>query len=377
MKRTDFLIISCIAIALAGGVLCGRGTNEPALREAFRGKFLVGAALNDDVVSGSDPRAAEIVTSQYNSVTAENAMKWIWIHPQPGRYEFGPADRFVEFGMKHGMFIVGHVLVWHSQIPPGAFEDGEGNLLGRDAMLARMKDHILTVVGRYRGKVKAWDVVNEALTDEGGRRDSRWTQTIGNDYVARAFEYAHQADPDAELYYNDFSLDKPPKRDACVSLVRELRGQGLRVDGVGIQGHWGMDYPTRENLEAFIDSTTALGVKVMVTEMDLDILPAAWEYEGADVSKSAELRAELNPYAGGLPPEAEKRFTDRCRDLFAILLKHSGQISRVTFWGVYDGTSWLNNWPVRGRTSYPLLFARDYRPKPAFYALIQLAQSTR
>ncbi len=378
MKRTTFLLLLCTAIALVGGGMsCGNRSEDPSLREAFQGKFLIGAAVNDDVVSGEDSRAAGIVVSQFNSVTAENAMKWVWIHPEPQRFEFGPADRFVEFGEREGMFIVGHVLVWHSQIPPGAFEDGKGKLLGRDAMLARMKDHIASVVGRYRGRVKAWDVVNEALTDEGEMRETRWTQTIGRDYVARAFEFAHEADPSAELYYNDFSLDKPPKRDACVRLVKELRNQGLRVDGVGIQGHWGMDYPTTENLEAFIDSTAALGVKVMVTEMDLDILPPAWDYEGADVSKSAELRAELNPYANGLSEEAEKRFTDRYRELFSILTRHSSQVSRVTFWGVYDKTSWLNDWPVRGRTSYPLLFGRDYQPKPAFYALIDLVKKTR
>lgn len=363
------LFVVCAATLVTS---CGNAP-EPSLRDAFKGKFLIGAAVNDDVVSGKDVKAAAIVKAQCNTITAENAMKWIWVHPEVSRYNFGPADRFVEFGVQNGMFIVGHTLVWHDQTPPSAFEDASGKPLGREAMLARMKDHIATVVGRYRGRVKAWDVVNEALTDEGERRESRWTQTIGRDYVARAFEFAHEADPAAELYYNDFSLDKPAKRDACVRLMRELKDQGLRVDGVGIQGHWGMDYPTTENLEAFIDSTSALGVKVLVTEMDLDILPAAWDYEGADVSKSAQLRAELNPYVDGLPEAAEKRFTDRYRELFSILVRHSSQVSRVTFWGVYDKTSWLNDWPVRGRTSYPLLFARDYQPKPAFYAVLGAA----
>jgi endo-1,4-beta-xylanase len=373
MRSARILLFASVVLAVTGGMVCSKMGDQPVLRDVFKGKFLVGAAVNDDVASGKDPKAAEIVVRHCNTVTAENAMKWVWIHPTPNAYDFGPADRFVEFGMKNKMFIVGHALVWHSQIPEWAFRDEAGKPLSRDTMLGRMRDYIATVVGRYKGKVNGWDVVNEALTDEGGLRDTRWTQTIGEDFVAKAFEYAHQVDPDAELYYNDFSLDKPPKRDACVRLVKGLKEMGLRVDGVGIQGHWGMDYPTTENLEAFVDSTAALGVKVMVTEMDIDILPTAWDYEGADVSKSAELQKGLNPYVDGLPEAAEKRLTDRYAELFFILLKHSDKIARVTLWGVYDKTSWLNNWPVRGRTSYPLLFGRDYQPKAAFYAVVKVA----
>ncbi len=373
MKSARILLIASVALAVTGGMVCGKKTEQPALRDVFRGKFLIGAAVNDDVASGKDPQAAEIVLRHCNTVTPENAMKWSWIHPTPNAYDFGPADRFVEFGVKNKMFIVGHALVWHSQIPGWAFQDEGGRLLNRDAMLGRMRDHIATVVGRYRGRVGGWDVVNEALTDEGGLRDTRWTQTIGEDFVAKAFEYAHEVDPDAELYYNDFSLDKPAKRDACIRLVKGLKNAGLRVDGIGIQGHWGMDYPTTENLEAFINAAAALGVKVMVTEMDVDILPVAWDYQGADVSKRVELQNELNPYANGLPEAAEKRLTDRYAELFSIFLKHSDKVSRVTFWGVYDKTSWLNNWPVRGRTSYPLLFGRDYQPKAAFYAVVKVA----
>jgi endo-1,4-beta-xylanase len=376
MKTVKIFVVASLALAVFGGAICPQEPDRPALRDAYKSKFLVGAALNDDLVSGRDPDAAAIVTTQFNSATAENAMKWVWIHPGPERYDFGQADRFVDFGEKHGMFIIGHTLVWHSQIPDWTFKDSAGRFLNREAMLERMKSHILTVVGRYRGRVHAWDVVNEALTDEGGIRNSPWIQTIGEDFVAKAFEYAHQADPDAELYYNDYSLDKPPKRDACVNLVKDLKARGLRLDGVGIQGHWGMDYPTTEDLDAFITAIASLDVKVMVTEMDLNILPAAWDYEGADVSKRVELKKGLDPYVDGLPPEVEKKHTDRYVELFSILLRHP-QISRVTFWGVTDRTSWLNNWPVRGRTSFPLLFGRDYQPKPAFYGVIGAAGKSR
>jgi endo-1,4-beta-xylanase len=179
------------------------------------------------------------------------------------------------------------------------------------------------------------------------------------------------------LYYNDFSLDKPAKRDAAVRLVKNLKSRGLRIDGVGIQGHWGMDYPTREDLDSFIDSMVALGVKVMVTEMDIDILPVASKYTGADIHKKTDLQKELNPYADGLPPLVQEKLAGRYAELFAQLLAHKGKVSRVTLWGVYDKTSWLNNWPVRGRTSYPLLFDRSYKPKEAFFAVVKTAENKK
>jgi endo-1,4-beta-xylanase len=301
-------------------------------------------------------------------------MKWALIHPEPNKYDFAAADRYVEFGQKNKMFIIGHTLVWQNQIPGSAFNDKDGKLLSRDAMLERMKDHIFTVVGRYKGKVKGWDVVNEALSDEGPLRNTNWVKTIGEDFIAKAFEYAHQADPDAELYYNDFSLDKPSKRDACVKLVKDLKAKGLRIDGVGIQGHWAMTYPIREELEAFINAVSALGVKVMVTELDIDVLPSANQYRGADITVKVELQKELNPYVNGLPDEMQQKLAARYAEIFGILLANKEKIERVTFWGVYDKTSWLNSWPVRGRTSYPLLFDREYKPKPAFDAVVKAAE---
>jgi endo-1,4-beta-xylanase len=357
-------------------LFCATGcSSQPVLKNAFAKDFLIGAAVNDDVVSGKDSKAAAIVEKHCNTITPENVMKWALIHPEPNKYNFEPADRFVAFGEKNKMFIVGHTLIWQNQIPAWAFKDDAGNLLGRDAMLARMKDHIFTVMGRYKGRVNGWDVVNEALNDAGPLRKSKWVETVGPDYVQKAFEYAHEADPNAELYYNDFSLDKPAKLNACVHLVKDLKAKGLRIDGVGIQGHWALDYPSREDLERFINAFAALGVKVMVTELDIDVLPSATQYMGADINVRFELQTKLNPYVDGLPDEVQKKLADRYADLFAILLKHKDTVSRVTFWGVYDKTSWLNNWPIRGRTNYPLLFDRNYQPKPAFDAVIKVVNT--
>ncbi len=371
-----FLAASVLLAAL-GAFTCSDSHDRTTLKGAYDKDFLIGAALNDDMVTGRDSQAVAIVLQQCNSVTAENVMKWVHIHPQPDMYDFEAADRFVTFGEKHNMFIAGHALVWHDQIPAWTFVDAQGKLLGRDAMLLRMRQHIETVVGRYKGRVKGWDVVNEALTDEGGLRQSLWVQTVGEDFVAKAFEYTNQVDPGAELYYNDFSLDKPAKRDAAVRLVKDLKARGLRIDAVGIQGHWGMDYPTDDDLENFISAVAGLGVKVLVTEMDMNILPAAWDYEGADINMRVELRKELNPYPDALPDSMQKVLTDRYAGLFAILVKHAATVDRVTFWGVTDKTSWLNDWPVRGRTSYPLLFDRNYQPKPAFFAVLNTAGSPR
>lgn len=377
MNLTRYCLVALVALGAFGVSSCREQAGPPRLKDAFEHHFLMGAALNDDIVSGRDSAAAGLVIEHFNSITAENAMKWEHIHPAADTFDFGPADRLVAFGEKNGMAVMGHTLVWHDQTPREAFLGGDGKLLGRDAMLVRMKDHIETVVGRYKGKVKGWDVVNEALTDEGALRPSPWMQTVGEDFVAKAFEFAHQADPEAELYYNDFSLDKPAKRDAAVRLVKDLKARGFRVDAIGIQGHWGMDYPTDENLKAFIEGARAIGVKVLVTEMDVDILPPAFDYQGADISMRAELRDSLNPYPNGLPDSMQTVLADRYAHLFRILVSYADVVDRVTIWGVHDTRSWLNYWPVPGRTSYPLLFDRSYRPKKAFYAVLATAKTSK
>jgi endo-1,4-beta-xylanase len=366
----------CFALSL----LAGCNVQQPALKDVFADDFLIGGALNDDVVSDKDPNAAAIAARHFSTITAENVMKWMHIHPEPDKYDFSASDCFVDFGRKNNMFIVGHTLVWHWQTPKWVFVDDANNPLTRDALLARMKDHIFTVVGHYKGKVNGWDVVNEVLDDDGRLRKTKWLKIIGEDYIAKAFEYAHEADPNAELYYNDFSLENPAKRDGCIRLVKDLQSKGIRIDGVGIQGQaWRLppDYPSLKDVEDFINAVSALGVKVMITEMCIDVLPKAIYQPGADLKLRAELREELNPYPDGLPDDIQRKLADRYAELFSLFLKHPGQISRVTLWGVYDKTSWLNNWPVRGRTNYPLLFDRNYQPKPAFYAVIKTTEGKK
>ena len=334
---------------------------------------MIGAAIADRHFEGSDQRGAALVASQFNTITSENVLKWEHVHPEPGRFNFTQTDRYVEFGERHGMFIVGHTLVWHSQTPRWVFQDASGNPLGRDSLLARMREHIHTVVGRYKGRIKGWDVVNEALDEDGNLRNSPWRTIIGDDYIAKAFQYAREADPDVELYYNDYSLENAPKRNGAVALVQSLQSQGIKVTGVGLQGHNKMDWPSVAQQDSTIAAFAALGVSVMITELDIDVLPSS-ENRNADVGLTIEARPELNPYAGGLPDSLQAALATRYADLFSVYAKHRDAITRVTFWGVTDADSWLNNWPIRGRTSYPLLFDREGRPKPAFQALLAAAQ---
>jgi len=342
-----------------------------ALKEVFRQHFLVGAALNQGQFSEQDARSAAIVKTQFNTISPENILKWESVHPQPGKFNFDAPDRYVAFGEKNKMVIIGHTLVWHNQTPKWVFEDEKGNPVSREVLLERLREHITAVVGRYKGRIKGWDVVNEAINDDGTMRQTQWYKIIGDDYIAKAFEFAHDADPKAELYYNDYSLENDAKRKGVIALVKKLQAAKIPVHAVGSQEHDKMDWPTVDQLDNTISELAALGVRVNITELDIDVLPSASDYRGADVTANFELNEKLNPYAKGLPDQMQQQLAKRYAELFKVFLKHQKSIDRVTFWCVTDGDSWLNGWPVKGRTSYPLLFGRDGKPKPAFNAVIQ------
>lgn len=370
----SFLWTTAVAALVVG--VCMVYSNDkgrPALKEAFKDHFLVGAALNEAQFAGRDKKGASIAIEQFNTITPENVLKWEHVHPELDRYDFAPADKFVEFGQGHGMFIVGHTLVWHNQTPNWVFEDATGKSLGKEQLLERMRDHIYAVVGRYKGRIKGWDVVNEAIVDDGSYIQSPWLKIIGEEYVVKAFQYAHEADPDAELYYNDFSVENIPKRQGAIKLVKMLQAAGVTVAGIGMQGHYLVGWPGVGLLDSTISEFAALGVKVMITELDLDILPQPDPSMSAEISRRFEYEAKLNPYKDGLPQEKQQELANRYAELFGVFVKNSDKISRVTFWGVEDGSSWLNTFPVAGRTNYPLLFGRDGKPKPAFDAVVKRA----
>jgi endo-1,4-beta-xylanase len=356
----------------------GAAYTQPAtLKDAFQGIFRIGAALNQSTFEGNDSRAAAIVAAQFNTISPENVLKWGAIHPRPDAYNFDPADHYVAFGEKYKMFIVGHNLIWHSQTPQWVFRDDKGAPITRDALLERMHDHIRTVVGRYKGRIGGWDVVNEALNEDGTLRKSQWLNIIGDDYIAKAFQFAHEADPAAELYYNDYSLENEPKRKGAVELIKKLKAQSIPIAAIGLQGHDKLDWPTAKQQADTIEAFAALGIKVSITEFDIDVLPRTAPGNSADVSATSSGGAGANPYAAGLPDSVQQALASRYAELFDIFVKYRASIGRVTFWGVTDDGSWLNNFPIRGRTNYPLLFDREGKPKPAFYSVIGTARGAK
>jgi len=352
------------------------GAAPQGLKDTFRSAFLVGAAIAPKQFEEQDVANAALVKREFNTISPENVLKWVVVHPQPDHYDFAPADKYVAFGERNGMFIVGHTLVWHSQVPGWVFQDAQGQPLTRDALLARMKDHIQTVVGRYKGRIKGWDVVNEALNEDGTLRQTPWMRIIGPDYIAKAFQFAHEADPAAELYYNDYNLDYAAKRNGAVRLVKSLLDQGIPVKAIGSQEHLKLTTPTAAEVDSSIRAFAALGVKVNMTELDIDLLPQATR-NSADVSLRAGPAPSLNPYAAGLPDSLQRKLARRYQDLFRVYMANQEAIDRITFWGVSDGDSWLNGWPVPGRTSYPLLFDRQLGKKPAYDAVAAVAKEPR
>ncbi len=374
MKPAHFAAVSAALFALS--VCAAVAQPQPTLKDAFKGKFLVGVAVNTGQVTGKSPDRAALVQRHFNSLTAENSMKWGPIHPEPAKFSFDAADRFVEFGEQHAMFIVGHTLVWHSQTPNWVFQDAKSNAVTRDVLLATMSNHIHTVVGRYKGRVKGWDVVNEALNDDGSLRQSPWLKIIGEDFLLKAFQFTHAADPQAELYYNDYSLENPAKRNGCVALVRKLHGAGVKVTGIGSQSHHNLTSPPIKEVEDTITAFSQIGVKTMITELDVSVLPFVRGISGADINQKAAFDPKTNPYTNGLPAAVQQQLAKRYGDLFTVYAKHADKVSRVTFWGVTDAESWLNNFPMRGRTNHPLLFDREGQPKPAFDAVIKQGKGT-
>ena len=358
MKK--LLTFAAAAIIAAG---CAPKKAEPkGIKDAFEGKFLIGAALNEAEIRGTDTTGVEIVKTHFNSIVAENCMKNEEIHPEENVYNFELADKFVEFGEANNMFIIGHCLVWHSQLADWFVYDEKGEYVTPEVLKQRMKDHITTVVTRYKGRVNGWDVVNEAIIEGGEYRKSPFYEILGEEFIPWAFECAHAADPEAELYLNDYSMSDPGRCDGYVKLIKQLQERGLRIDAIGMQAHVGLDYPTIEEFETSLLAFAETGINVMITEWDMSALPAV--NFGANVSDFAEYQEKLNPYKDGLPEEVSAQWNSRMKEFMDLFIKHSDVITRVTAWGVSDEDSWKNGWPIPGRTDYCLLFDRNHEMKP-------------
>lgn len=405
--RTGYFAVLALAIVATAR------TAEPsvALKDAFKEHFPIGTAVNRGMVTGGAGfrRSAEqsakdiaLVKEQFNQITAENDMKWQLIHPREGAdgYEFGPADAFVNFGLSNKKTVVGHTLVWHSQTPnwvfagtnpapvvtdaapltaantnapgtnrfgPGRFGGGFGRYNGpraaRDELLQRMRDHIHTVVGRYQGKVKSWDVVNEALADGNGTnvlRNSLWLEIIGPDFIAKAFQYAHQADPKATLRYNDYGLENPAKRKKLLTLIKELQAQKVPVHAIGSQAHLNISI-TFDTMDQTLAEIATLGLPIHITELDVNSAAGGQRGFGAEIGNNAATTQ------GGLVSDADRKLTDAYAGIFRAFLKHRDSVKMVTFWGANDANSWRAN-------GKPLLFDGNSQPKPAFDGVIAEAK---
>lgn len=352
-----------IAIITALAVVCSCGAPaEKALKNTFADHFYMGVALNEAQITGRDVTGVELTKKHFNSIVAENCMKSEVVNPAEGVYDFELADKFVEFGEANDMAIIGHCLIWHSQLAKWFPFDDKGNFVTPEVLKARMKEYITTVMTRYKGRIHGWDVVNEAIMEDGSYRKSPFYLILGEEYIPLAFQYAHEADPDAELYLNDYGMSNPGRRNTYVKVINDLKARGLRIDGIGMQGHMGMDYPDFAEFEESLLAYAGTGVNVMITEWEMSSLPTV--NTGANIADTEEYKKLLDPYPDGLPEEVAAEWNSRMKTFMDIFVKHSDVITRVTAWGVQDGDSWKNDWPMKGRTEYPLLFDRNNEMKP-------------
>jgi endo-1,4-beta-xylanase len=344
---------------------------QKTLAEATKGKFLFGVAVNMPQVNGVNPTETSLISKEFSAIVPENCMKPDPIHPQENRYNWADADKVVAFAEKNKQVVTGHCLIWHSQIGRWFFVNDSGKDVSPEVLKERMRQHIFAIVGRYKGRIKGWDVVNEAIDDNGSYRNSKFYRILGKDFIKYAFQFAHAADPNAELYYNDYSLENPTKCDAVVKMVKELKAAGCRIDAVGSQSHMHLESPSLEATETTFKKLKAAGVKILITEWDVSILPSP--YSGADVATRLKYTQEKDPYREAVPDSIQQKWNKRMLDMFGLFLKYSDVIDRVTVWGLNDAGSWLNNFPIFGRKDYPLLFDRNNRPKSIVDEMIKMA----
>ncbi|MBT1695626.1 endo-1,4-beta-xylanase [Fulvivirgaceae bacterium PWU4] len=340
-------------------LLSAAAQDNKGLKDYYAGYFPMGVAVSPQVLKGPE---AELIRKHFNSLTAENAMKMGPIHPEEGRYNWAPADAIVNFAQENGMRMRGHTLCWHNQTPDWLFVDKDGKTVSKEVLLQRLKAHITEVVTRYKGKIYAWDVVNEVIDDNDSKfyRDSKWYSICGEDFIAKAFQYAHEADPDALLFYNDYNTESPGKRDRIHQMVTALIDKGVPIHGIGLQGHWSIYEPSERELRFSIDKFAALGLKVQITELDVSVYPL-------EHSRREPRPDEPNKFT----PEMEQKQITQYGMIFRVLRNYKDSVTGVTFWNVSDKHSWLDSFPVRDRKNYPLLFDQNLQPKKAYWKVVK------
>lgn len=334
--------------------------NHKGLKDYYKNYFPIGVAVGPRNLAGEE---AQLILQEFNSLTPENAMKMGPIHPEENRYYWKDADSIVAFAQRHQLRVRGHNLCWHNQTPGWMFIDSNGIPVSKDILLKRLKAHITSVVNRYKGKLYAWDVVNEAISDKPGEylRNSKWLQICGEEYIAKAFEYAHEADPNALLFYNDYNEISPVKREKIYKLVKGLKDAGVPIHGIGLQAHWAINEPSAKQLDSTIKQFENLGLKVQITELDISVYP---KEHNARARRTEDTITSFTPQKEQLQLEMYKMS-------FALFRRYKHLFSGITFWNLSDKNSWLDNFPVKNRKDYPLLFDQHLQPKKAYLEVVK------
>ncbi|HOX84154.1 MAG TPA: endo-1,4-beta-xylanase [Chryseolinea sp.] len=355
MKTITILFFAlCIALSAQSQ------TNDKGLKDYYKDYFTIGVAVSPQALKTDE---AKLILQQFNSLTPENAMKMGPIHPKENEYFWAGADSITAFAQRNKVKLRGHTLCWHSQAPKWMFVDAEGKDVSKEILLQRLKEHITTVASRYKGKVYAWDVVNEAISDGKDEylRKSKWLEICGEEYIAKAFQWAHEADPDALLFYNDYNEISAVKREKIFKLVKGLKDAGVPIHGVGLQGHWAVNEPSRQQLDSTLTRFAELGLKIQITELDISVYS---KEHGARQAKPEDTNTTFTS-------EKEQKQLEVYKMCFELFRKHQKSITSVTFWNISDRGSWLDNFPVRGRKDYPLLFDKDLKPKKAYWEVVK------
>jgi len=377
-----FLVFALIAGIIFMSSFTGSGKKSiiskadsiKGLKDFYKDYFPIGVAVSPRSLEGV---SGEFIKKHFNSLTPENVMKPALIQPQEGKFSWAEADKIVDFAQANGMKVRGHTLCWHSQTGEWMFKDAQGNQASKELVLARLKEHITQVVSRYKGKIYAWDVVNEAIDNldpaNVGYRQTLWYKICGDEFIAKAFQWAHEADPKAVLFYNEYNTENPAKREKTYEMLKKMLAQGVPINGVGIQAHWDIGSPkhvgqlnqpgegdfiipgsSEDAIRESINKFSSLGLVVQITELDVSIY----------TSRTDTLNL-------GFTPEREQKQIDFYKKAFKVFRDKKKVITGVTFWNLSDRSSWLDSRTPRRGKAYPLLFDENMKPKKAYWAVVK------
>jgi endo-1,4-beta-xylanase len=336
---------------------------QKTLREAYKDYFPVGAAIGHTALL-QNKQAADLLTSQYASITPENELKPTRLEAKQGVFTWDNADAIVNYATEHNMKVRGHTLVWPFKMPVWLYKDGN-KTVSKEVLLSRLKEYIQTVVKRYKGKAYCWDVVNEAISyippDKLDPRIDTLYQIAGETYIEQAFVYAHEADPNARLFYNDNGEEWPQKRDKVFKFLKRMKLKGIPINGIGLQAHWGIEGIDENYLRKTIKMFADIGLEVQLTELDLSIYPKR-------INGRLTKDVDLKEYSDVYTQEIQKKQADMYSMIFRVCRENKGKVTGITLWSGYDWPNYLTK--KYNKPNYPYLFDDQFRPKLAFRSVM-------